>query len=59
MTKGNVLFVLKLTHAIVMKHLCIIWEDRRLMFWKHCRLNSAESEIDTTQRDRGTQYERV
>lgn len=29
------------------------------MFWKHCRLNSAESEIDMTQRDRGTQYERV
>lgn len=24
------------------------------MFWKHCRLNSAESEIDMTQRDRGT-----
>lgn len=23
------------------------------MFWKHCRLNSAESEIDMTQRDRG------
>lgn len=29
------------------------------MFWKHCRLNSAEIEIDMTQRDRGTQYERV
>lgn len=24
------------------------------MFWKHCRLNSAKSEIDMTQRDRGT-----
>lgn len=55
MTKGNVLFVLK-TNA---RHCYEAFMYHLGGQEANGRLNSAESEIDMTQRDRGTQYERV
>lgn len=48
MTKGNVLLVLK-TYAFIY-HL----GGQDAKFWKHCRLNPDENELEVTRRDRGT-----